>query len=34
VPKGYVHVNQDTMHSKAGCLKAARAAVAEGKRYL
>jgi hypothetical protein len=34
VPKGYVHVNQDTMHNKAGCLKAARAAVAEGKRYL
>jgi len=31
VPKGYVHVNQDTMKTKEKCIKAAREAVASGK---
>jgi len=31
VPKGYVHVNRDTLQTPAKCLKAAQAALAEGK---
>jgi len=31
VPKGYVHVNQDTMKTKEKCIKAAKEAVASGK---
>eukprot|EP00818_Percolomonas_sp_WS_P005657 CAMPEP_0117443856 /NCGR_PEP_ID=MMETSP0759-20121206/4926_1 /TAXON_ID=63605 /ORGANISM="Percolomonas cosmopolitus, Strain WS" /LENGTH=407 /DNA_ID=CAMNT_0005235875 /DNA_START=250 /DNA_END=1473 /DNA_ORIENTATION=+ len=31
VPNGYVHVNQDTMGTKAKCIKAAQQALMEGK---
>ena len=31
VPKGYVHVNRDTMKTQDKCLQAARAAVQSGK---
>jgi len=34
VPKGYVHVNQDTMKTKAVCLKAAKKALEDGKSVI
>ncbi len=32
VPQGYVHINQDTLHTKSACLQATDKALAQGKR--
>ncbi|ELR24286.1 DNA 3'phosphatase [Acanthamoeba castellanii str. Neff] len=31
VPQGYVHINQDTLHTKSACLQATEKALAQGK---